>query len=164
MLATPKTLAASLLLAAAPFSSASAIEPRQQQPPGRPWISIDSANEAHTFTRHVTTVNGAASTVDAQPYSLTNTVFTYIASNSATVTSTGSALPPRATDSNGGKGYFIQCMGGSASNVQPFCQPQNGAKFYVDVPYYSKLAAARSHGRDTDTRQSHGTTRRSAPT
>jgi hypothetical protein len=55
-------------------------------------------------------------------------------------------------------------MGGSASNVQPFCQPQNGAKFYVDVPYYSMLAAARSHDNDTDTRQSHGTTRHSAPT
>ncbi|KAH6689680.1 hypothetical protein F5X68DRAFT_274778 [Plectosphaerella plurivora] len=150
MLATPmRSLATSLLLVAAPFSSASAIEPRQQQPPGRPWISIDSTGEAHTFTRHVTTSNGAVATADAQPYSLTNTVFTYT-TGSTTTTSTGSALPPRATDSSGGRGYFIQCMGGSASNVQPFCQPQNNARFYIDIPYYITWDRS-AFGADLDT-------------
>lgn len=132
------SLKSMLLCAVLPLASASALQPRQLMGPGRPWVSFDGEGHSTTYSRVTTTINGAATAIQTQPYSLTGTVYTLIDQAGATyTTSMNDPPPPRATDSNNGRGYLAVCLEGSNLNINPFCQPRNNADLYVDTPYYS---------------------------
>ncbi|PNH48057.1 hypothetical protein VD0004_g378 [Verticillium dahliae] len=121
------------LLAASPLS-ASVLRPRAGA--NRQWVSVDSDGNAHTYIPTSTQVNGVATTLSAAPYILTGSVFTVTATNGDVSTSTGAPPPPRATDSDGGRGVFNVCMDNANSQIAPFCQPRARSELYVKEPYY----------------------------
>ncbi|ROT38022.1 hypothetical protein SODALDRAFT_179419 [Sodiomyces alkalinus F11] len=100
------------------------------------WISVDADGTAHTITPTTDVVGGATTTIDAVPYSLTGRVFTITQTDGAVTTSSGNPPPPRATDSDGGRGYFIPCRWNANSAISPFCNPRDRSELYAEEPYY----------------------------
>ncbi|KAL2752001.1 hypothetical protein ACRALDRAFT_2055494 [Sodiomyces alcalophilus JCM 7366] len=100
------------------------------------WISVDADGTAHTITPTTDVVGGVTTTIDAPPYSLTGRIFTITQTDGVVTTSSGNPPPPRATDSDGGRGYFNPCRGNANSAISPFCTPRDEAELFAEEPYY----------------------------
>lgn len=147
-------LAASLLLLNPPFLEVQAHPNPQPQVPGSggrpggnpapapviPWVSVDPAGSGITITPSVFTSDGARTTVNNPPDSLTSTA-TYTLSPGGTSrpdlvsTYTGLAPVASATGVNNDAGAFIACDWRQGDD-EPFCLPKRGAVLYPGRTYY----------------------------
>ncbi|KAK1997765.1 hypothetical protein LX36DRAFT_681512 [Colletotrichum falcatum] len=131
-------LAATTLLFA-PTTSASdaaaAVQPRQGDIPVNDWVTVDSSGRARTLTPSVVTSNGALTTLNPPPYSLTASVYTVTAATGGLTTSTGAPPPPKASNALGHGGVFPVCNN-RVGNDSPFCFPRRGNTLHVESTYY----------------------------
>ena len=95
-----------------------------------PWVSVDaSGSPVATITPILTTINGDATTISANPGATTSST---LGDSKPTTTSSGAE-----TTSTGG-GSFPVCHN-MDGDFAPFCLPSNGSSVYVGETYYGKL-------------------------
>jgi len=108
------------------------------QPAPSPWVTVNSAGVGLTLTPHVITANGAVSTQNPAPPSLTVQGTYTVSPNGRPSTYTGMAPVATATGKPGSAaGAFLACTHGHSA-IYPFCQPHNGAVMYQGSTYYSE--------------------------
>ncbi|SPO07637.1 uncharacterized protein DNG_10332 [Cephalotrichum gorgonifer] len=96
------------------------------------WVAIDKdGSPTTTATPYQTTIDGTPTLVDAPPYELTGTVFTWVDHLQKT-TSTGSRKP--GPTGKGKSGTFVKCF--SKHETSPFCEPVNEGQLLVGNTYY----------------------------
>ncbi|KAK3315867.1 hypothetical protein B0H66DRAFT_604176 [Apodospora peruviana] len=112
-------------------SSAGGVAPA----PVIPWVSVDTSGFPHTVTPVVSVDgNGALTTLDNPPDSLTATATYTLSPNGHASTYTG--LPPVATPTgDNGAGTFLACDRGQGDD-EPFCEPERGAILHPGQTYY----------------------------
>ena len=130
---TPAVVArAEPTVAPTPAAPAVAIAPRVE--PTAIWVGVNKdGSPTATVTPHQTIIDGRLTLVDAPPYELTGTVFTWVEQMRQT-TSTGSRRP--APTGKGKTGAFPKCF--KAGEESPFCEPvRDGSIMRVGKNYYS---------------------------
>lgn len=119
-----------------PDAPAAALARRLDMYPS-PWVSVNSAGAAQTFSPTVQTTNGAVETISAPPASLTQTEVWTLTVNGQPTTSTGTN--PVATGSGvGDDGTFMLCSNNQGPYA-PFCQPRTGGMVAPGHVYFGKL-------------------------
>ncbi|KJZ77480.1 hypothetical protein HIM_03204 [Hirsutella minnesotensis 3608] len=103
-----------------------------------PWVTLwpmSQSLSAKTMTPSVTTTAGGnTSIVDAAPYELTGSVFSW---RSWGVVGTSTGLPPNPTAANQatGEGFFSRCVNRDGA-FAPFCRPLLNSTLIVGNTYY----------------------------
>lgn len=123
-----------------PQEAARAAAREVQQAAPSPWVAVNAAGGASTFTPIVTSTNGVTTTLSQAPSYLLATG-TYTLSPSGTpFTTTGLAPVATATGAVGEAGNFLACNV-YQSRFTPFCQPEDGTVLYPGWTYYSEFHA-----------------------
>lgn len=119
------------------------------QPAPSPWVTVNGAGVGLTLTPHLITADGATSTQNPPPPSLTSQATYTVSPNGRVSTYTGIAPVATATATGGNSaGAFLACTQ-YRSAIAPFCQPYSGAILYQGFTYYSEPLPTRPapHGR-----------------
>ncbi|KAI9824624.1 MAG: hypothetical protein M1832_001714 [Thelocarpon impressellum] len=104
-----------------PSPTTTSVSPSNDPPA---WVSLSNGKPVSTITPQVTTVDGKATTVNAQPPTSTD------------ATSTGSSGSPATPDGPTATGGAFPACRGPTGPFAPFCQPANGTDVYVGDTYY----------------------------
>ncbi|KAK0707281.1 hypothetical protein B0H67DRAFT_556009 [Lasiosphaeris hirsuta] len=105
------------------------------QLPPSPWVTVDTAGGAFTYTPRIFTNNGALTTQFPVPDSLTASATYTISPGGRASTYTGLAPVATATGTTSDAGSFLACQVYQGADA-PFCQPQRGALLSPGQTYY----------------------------